>query len=191
MVGAAASLKQMRFHSKRETLEPVLIAGLFFLVALFLYLPYLIEGRMIGIPEGDAAYYYNLNRFEAAGFQQGDPALWNRYNMLGLPFMADIQTSFFSPVSFLALVLPPNTYDIFFHIISHTIAGFSTFLFLKELGVKNRLRWVLVLLLRSACLFMWRGWSMRISLPLMSGFRWRCILCSGMSAQTGGGSCCM
>ncbi|HBU11531.1 MAG TPA: hypothetical protein DEB31_01995 [Clostridiales bacterium] len=78
---------------KKDQLYPLLALAIYFLVALILERAQLLSG-LVNTP-GDGMSYLNIKSLQAQSFLESDPALWNRFSMLGVPFAADVQTSFF------------------------------------------------------------------------------------------------
>jgi hypothetical protein len=80
---------------------------------------------------GESLFYY----FPLKMFSKGIP-LWNDMICTGNPAVADPQFQSFYPIGLVLmnLIPPPLSYN-FFILIHYTLAGFFTYLFLKELGL--------------------------------------------------------
>lgn len=121
---------------KKETKITLLFLAAYFTIPIIVNLPYLISGKVMAA--GDGTAWLNIRSLFAYGFQSGDPALWNPYGMLGAPFMADIQSGFFYPLNYLALIMPLNVFGNVYYICTLTMAGFFMYLFMTEMQ-KSRL----------------------------------------------------
>ena len=75
--------------------------------------------------------------FAADSLRHGIVPLWNPYNSYGAPFMADIQTCVFYPLSILWYT-PSFCWGINFYILVHlALAGFFTCLWMVDCGASR------------------------------------------------------
>ena len=61
--------------------------------------------RLAFVPGDFMDQFYAFARYEAARLQAGQLPLWNPYTFSGHPFIADIQSAVFYPLSLLTMVL--------------------------------------------------------------------------------------
>jgi len=128
---------QMYIHKKRyREIWIALIALLIYLgIAFFVNINYFIDGTIMA--GGDGEGYLNSAALFSGGFSKGEPVLWNRFSMMGTPYMADIQTAYFYPLVYLSLLFPADVFGNVFYVSVMGLGGFFMFLYMKEL-LKNR-----------------------------------------------------
>ncbi len=119
--------KKMNNGSKAALLS--LLA--YFIIPALVYLPYLINGHVMA--HGDSYSWLSMRSLLAQSFISGDPSLWNPFSMLGVPYMADIQSGFFYPLNYLVLIMPLNVFSNVYYIITLALAGFFTYLYMSEI----------------------------------------------------------
>lgn len=110
-------------------------AGGFLLLALVWLAPVLFpsEGQALGGLDSRGQFYYWLG-FAKAAVANGRLPLWNADLFAGYPFLADPQTAFFYPVTWLLLLLPVEA-AISLHIALHiAIAGLGMYFFVRGAG---------------------------------------------------------
>jgi len=119
------------------------VVGLLVLLAeiLIFYRKIIFSSHFV-IPWDFRYYHLPLASFIASSFRTGQFPLWDPYTYCGVPFFANIQAQVFYPPAWIA-VLVANLFDrdklyyfLELHLLSHILlAGFITFLLLRELGV--------------------------------------------------------
>lgn len=113
-----------------------------FLIIIFLFmLPVLLYWKQIS---GNVLMYYsdgylaiNSTVLAKNALLNGEIPLWNNYVLAGSPYLADITNSFFYPLKLLALVFPPVLYTNVFFVLSLSLGGIFTYLFIKEATKKE------------------------------------------------------
>lgn len=124
-------VKRMSSEFLRKHIFTIAALLVYLAVPLIIYSGYLVSGNVM--VTGDGESYLNSKSLFASGFLQGDPVLWDRYSMLGVPYLADVQNSFFYPLAFLSLLMPINLYSNVFYILTITLGGFFMYLYIKEI----------------------------------------------------------
>lgn len=81
--------------------------------------------------------YYPYMALTQWAYRHGQLPLWNPYNFSGNPHMAEWQSGAFYPLHILLPFFPLPVYWSFFQIVSFTLAGLFTFVFLRNLKLKK------------------------------------------------------
>ncbi len=127
---------KLKISLNKEYLYTIMTLVIYLVVPLVVYSGYLANGHVM--VNGDGVSYLNSKSLFSESFLKGDPVLWNRFGMLGTPYSADIQTSFFYPLSYLALLMPINVFSNLFYTFSISLGGFFMYLYMKEIQ-KNKM----------------------------------------------------
>ena len=104
---------------------------------LFFFYPAFFEGKTFFFRDIHR-WFYPMKFFLAKSFQSGEIPFWCPYYFCGSPFMSDIQSGVFYPLSVLFLLVPfPLSFNSF--IILHLVLGFCFFyLFIVSLGLSRK-----------------------------------------------------
>ena len=79
-------------------------------------------------------HHYPFKVFWTESLRQGDPAWWNPYHMLGMPFAAHPLVGAFSPFNVIHLIFHPAQAFAVNSLVHFFIASFGTYYFLRKLG---------------------------------------------------------
>ncbi|MGG4144509.1 YfhO family protein [Paenibacillus algorifonticola] len=86
--------------------------------------------------------YVPLKKFYAEALHNLHIPLWNSNLSLGMPFLADVQTSVFYPPNLIYAILPFNTAYNFSFLLCLTLAGSFTYLYLRSIKLSRRAAFV-------------------------------------------------
>ena len=81
--------------------------------------------------------FYPWKNFTAVSLDQGNFPLWNPYSNGGQPFLANAQSALFSPFNLISCLFPLNFSFIVTALLPLFVAGFSTYLLAREIGVSK------------------------------------------------------
>ncbi len=108
----------------------------YLLLSIIYFIKPLIEGKLLAI--GDAFIeILPLKYFYKHEFLKDGLNLWIPYFFLGMPFVGLLQTGAFYPLNFIYFFLPVSYAFNFLFLLHYTLAAFFTFVYLKEISLKD------------------------------------------------------
>ena len=108
----------------------------FFIITLIFVMPFVLywneisQGTLMVL--GDGPNFFVPHIFQFNEISSGEIPLWNGYVIAGIPLFADPNNSYFYPFHVLALFFSPTTYTNLFFVLHMGLAGFFSYLFLKQ-----------------------------------------------------------
>ncbi len=121
------------FREKKDKHSSRIVAGLLVLYILILFRSVLFNSNLI-LGEWDMSSYYPYRIYWIKSLLQGDPALWNPYFKLGMPFASWPTVITGSPFNIFYLILPYHyafVWEVFAHLF---ISTFGFYFLLRLLG---------------------------------------------------------
>jgi hypothetical protein len=82
----------------------------------------------------DMGHHYPFKFYWIQSLKQGDPAWWNPYHQLGIPFVAHPLVGAFSPFNLIFFLFSPTQSFTVIGLIHFLIAAFGVYYFLRKLG---------------------------------------------------------
>jgi len=104
---------------------------------------YVWEGKVAGFPIGNFHLYdiitqvYPWRWFSGEMLKRGEFPLWNPYNLLGAPHLANLPTASLYPLNAIFLILPFLPSWVFYLFIQTILSGTFMYFFLKNLKLKT------------------------------------------------------
>lgn len=118
-------------ENRRKPLDLLLFFFLYLIVMTVVYRNILSNDSLI--VSGDGIGYYISKHFLKESLALGQLPLWNPYVSIGTPFIADAQTTFFSPMNLIYAMIDSTLGYNLFYIINLTFGGFFMYLYLDIL----------------------------------------------------------
>lgn len=116
-----------------------LLGGLFLFLLLFFAGALLQSGDVcLGRPDSDArSQFYPWRAFGFGEIRDGRFPLWNPHELLGMPFVATLQSAMFYPLNWLCAVMPLGRAINLAIVLGLFLAGLFTYLWCRRLGLSR------------------------------------------------------
>jgi hypothetical protein len=109
----------------------ILIAAFLFCITIIYFYPVILSNQTFA--SRDIYNFFTPRRFFAAeNIRSGNIPLWNPYLASGVPFLANLQSSIFYPLSVIYYILPFQLGFKYFIILHYYLAGLFMFLLMRE-----------------------------------------------------------
>ena len=111
--------------------DGLIVAFLFAVITILYFLPVLFSTQTFASRD-IYAFFYPRRFFAAETIRNGSIPLWNPYLASGVPFLANLQSSIFYPLSIIYYILPFEMGFKIFIVVHYYLAGFFTYLLMRR-----------------------------------------------------------